>query len=304
VLYPALPRSAGPTNRDRMTNDDEAALDWSGAPYPLVIFVHGSLSDRRTSRSLQRNVVRAGYIVVAADFPLTSINSSEGISDAHAEDEIGDVSFLAGQLTLMNATRDQLLDGAIDPDRYAVVGHSSGATVALVAQLAPLLHDDRMLGVIAMAPATCFLADELFQTRALPLLVLAGTNDHIVPYADNTARPYALVGAPKLLASFAGGKHAGFTDLDIEEDLLGVPVSTERSALGKAFAAYGVERTCAPIRDAERSGDRSMRFEEQHRRTAQWTVAFLDRILYGASSALTSLEEAGDSAVAVQHDGI
>lgn len=306
VLYPAQMDPADMHgdhgNRPQLARD--ATPDASGAPYPLVIFVHGSISERTSSQSLQRAAAQAGYVAVAADFPLTSLASSTGPSDAHADQEVGDIQFLVDQLWLQNNTPGTRLFGLLDAERYVVVGHSTGATVALVAQLAPLQHDDRMQAAVAMAPATCFFGDALFLGRARPLLIMGGTNDHIVPFDDNVPRPYALARGPKLLLTFVGGKHVGFTDYDIDEDLLDVHPSTERSELAQAFSDYRDGHACADVHRAEQSGAHRMPFEQQHRGSTRWTVAFLDYVFHGRSDQLSALQSDAGSDVSVAAEGL
>ncbi len=46
-----------------------------GGPYPLVLFVHGSSSGRTVSTFLTIALAQAGYVVAAADFPLTALST-------------------------------------------------------------------------------------------------------------------------------------------------------------------------------------------------------------------------------------
>ena len=51
--------------------------DFEG-PYPLIIHSHGFLSSRSEVRYLLEHLVSYGYVVVAADFPLTSGSAPGG----------------------------------------------------------------------------------------------------------------------------------------------------------------------------------------------------------------------------------
>src|SRR5262249_25781076 len=88
---PGAPAADGTANRD-------APVDPSGAPYPLVLFVHGSTSFRTQSTFLTTALAAAGYVVAAADFPLTAAATPGGPSDLHFDDQVGDLSFIADQL--------------------------------------------------------------------------------------------------------------------------------------------------------------------------------------------------------------
>jgi len=129
--------------------EHDAPLDTRAAPYPLLFFVHGSSSFRRQSTFLTQALAAAGYVVAAADFPLTALATPGGPSDLHFDDQLGDLSFLANQLEEISRSGDDLLSGAIDPSGYGVIGHSTGGTVALLAAYAPDVHDARTRAAIA-----------------------------------------------------------------------------------------------------------------------------------------------------------
>jgi predicted dienelactone hydrolase len=279
----------------------DAPIDQAGAPYPLVLFVHGSFSSRVTSKFLLESIARAGYVVAAADFPLTATSTAGGSSDLHVADQRDDLEFLANQIGAM-VTGGGDWAGAVDATRYVVAGHSTGGAVALVALYAPDRHDARVAGGIAMASDACFFGDSFFRTRELPLLVLAGSDDHLVPAETNTARAYALAGAPKVSAEFVGGKHLGFTNLNLNEDTLGLTPTTTSSDLAVALQAYGGGTGCEPFPPP--SSDAPMALDEQRTRTSAWVAAFVDRVLTGHGEDLTHLEGAVDPAVVVQHDGL
>src|SRR5262245_13006042 len=57
IWYPAAAGTAGP--------ETTGAQLASGGPFPLVVFVHGSLSGRRQSTFLTQGLAAAGYVVMA-----------------------------------------------------------------------------------------------------------------------------------------------------------------------------------------------------------------------------------------------
>ena len=65
-----------------------------GGPYPLVLFVHGSSSSRTLYTYLEIGLAEAGYVVAAADFPLTAADTPGGESDLHVSDQVGDLELL------------------------------------------------------------------------------------------------------------------------------------------------------------------------------------------------------------------
>jgi predicted dienelactone hydrolase len=280
----------------------DAPIDASRAPYPLVMFVHGSTSTRAQSRSLMQGLAAAGYVVMAADFPLTAFSTPGGASDLHADEQVLDLEFLADRMRSFAADPHDAFYGAVDATKYSVIGHSTGGTVALLALFAPDMHDARVQSAVALAPCACFFGTSFFQTRALPLLVLAGTDDLFVPVSTNGARAYALASAPRVMVTLLGGTHLYFTDIRLSDTALMPMPTTMDSDLAVTLARYGNGSDCAPI-PAPRM-DPMMTLEAQHARTLAWSRAFLDATLRASPAGLTSLEGAGDPMTVVAHDGI
>ena len=293
IWYPATGDPAAAEIRD-------ALPELTGAPYPLVLFVHGSSAFRRSSTFLTQALARAGYVVAAADFPLTCINTPGGSSDWHVEDQPGDLSFLATTLFDASSTPGDLLAGALDASRgYAVVGHSTGGTVALLAGFAPDAHDDRVRAVVSISGDCCFFGDSFFSTRATPLLLLTASRDLLVPPPSNAQRAYRLAGPPKAISILLGGTHLGFTDLDLPDDIGGSPTTT-RDPLAQTLSAYGGGTSCESVPPP--ADDPAMTFIKQHRLTVTWTRAFLDTFLRAAPQDLTCLEARSDPWVTTEHE--
>lgn len=263
-------------------SDDEQpglSLDPAGAPYPLVIFVHGSTSFRRQSLFLMRALARRGFVVASADMPQTALGQPGGSTDQNVQWQPGDVSFLVSQLRAVAADATDPLHGAIGSAApYAVIGHSTGGTVGLVTAFAPDAPEPRPAAVVALAPCACFFGDSFFATRPTPLLVIAGTNDRLVPYAANGRRAFEFATGPRAFALLRGGDHLRFTDIDADD--LDGDVTTNEDDLARAFSTYG-GGTCPPATGP--SGDPAMSMEDQHRLTIELTGAFLDQHLQGRS---------------------
>ena len=291
VWYPAL-GIAGTEGRD-------APPVSSTAGYPLVLFVHGSSGSRRTSASITRALAGAGFVVAAADFPLTAFGTPGGASDLHVDDQLGDLRFLADQLDAASRDESDLLAHAIDATHYVVAGHSTGGTVALLAAYAPDIHDARVAGAAALAPCACFFNDVLFTTRSMPLLVMAGTDDHFVPYENNGARAYALATPPKDMVALVGGNHLYFTDLRVSDDTLMPMPTTAHDDIAIALARYGGGTACDP--SPAPGADPLMAFDAQHRHTIEWLTAFANATLRGDGSSLTALRARADADLRAQH---
>ena len=72
-----------------------------------------------------------------------------------------------------------------------MVGHSTGGTVTLLAACAPEMHDPRLRAGADLSGDSCFFVDTFFATRATPFLAVAGSDDLLVPPANNPVRAFA-----------------------------------------------------------------------------------------------------------------
>ena len=255
------------------------------APWPLLLFVHGSDGNRRQSTFLTDGLAAAGYVVAAADFPLTASSTPGGSSDLHVDDQLGDLRFLQRTLTMPSAALSPL--PTIEAKRYAVIGHSTGGTVALLAAFAPDTHDDQLAAAVALAPCACFFGDAFFTTRSVPLLVAAGTDDLFVPPADNGVRAFTLAPPPRLLATLVGGTHLYFTDYPIPDATLHPMPTTSDADLAVTLARYG-GGACSPIPPP--GMDPGLTSDEQQALTVPLVVAFLEAQLGANGKPLADLE--------------
>jgi predicted dienelactone hydrolase len=146
----------------------DAAPDSGGAPYPLVILSHGFLMRPQTYDYLAAHLASHGFVVLAvphqdtaarvvarfaeacADIPKPQQwgRLSEAVRGAleqdHAHRRVADVSTLIDAAEAPT-TLDPALEGLIDAERVAVMGHSFGAFTGLMAAGAAL-HTDYIAG--------------------------------------------------------------------------------------------------------------------------------------------------------------
>lgn len=165
-------------------------------PWPLVVFVHGWLGHPRKFRRLFRALTGAGYAVAAAAFPFTNDEAERTDFDDVAR-QPEDVSFLLDRL---------LEDRRFDPARVAVAGFSLGAftTMAVVCGDEP-----RIRAAVAIAGGLPRFGPRL--PRALPLLVVHGRHDEVVPYAQGV-EAYRAAPGPKALVTVEHPGHHEFVE--------------------------------------------------------------------------------------------
>lgn len=274
----------------------DSTADLSHGPYPLVLFVHGSSSTAAIHGQLLSRVAAAGYVVVAADFPLTSLLTDGGPSDLHVQDQQQDLMFLADRL--LTEAGDGVLQGLVDRAAgYSVVGHSTGGTVALLAAYRPDLHDERLRAVVDLAGDACFFAEAFFASRPVPLLAIGGTNDPLVPLQANVVRAWQLAKSPAALVILRGGTHLQFTDLAVE-DPTDVSPTTPAEPLAQTLQTWGGGSACVPI--APPGTEPLLPHEQQLDLTAAWIAAFLTAHVRHQPMALQTLEKTQDPRVQVQ----
>ena len=286
VWYPA---QGDPAATDAV---EGAPPDLSGAPYPLILFVHGSSGTRIAYSWFGQGLARAGYVVAAADFPLTSLMTDGGASDWHVEDQPADLSFLAS--SLFAGSPDGLPAGALDEPRgYAVAGHSTGGTVSLLAAFrdeSQFPHDRRVAAAIDLSGDACFFAPAFFAPDpTVPLLAVGASRDFYVPAPNNVVYTYENARSPKNLVVLKGGSHLWFTDWDVPDDQ-GVTPTQPEDPLAKTLESLCGGTGCSPVPAA--ADDPPLGVEAQHALTVAWARAFLDSVMRGESAGLDTLRAA------------
>lgn len=213
-------------DRDRPTqaNGDYAGADqrslptsvWyprgdDGGAAPLLLFSHGFTSFRRNGRYLAEHLASHGYVVAAADFPLTSVWAPGGALVEDVVNQPGDLSFLIDSLGAYGRVAGHPLSGRIDEGRVGVFGISLGGLTSTLAGLHPEMRDPRVGAVLSIAGPTYFFTAEFFDAVDLPFMMLAGRLDALVPWESNAA-PLVAKNPGGWLVTVPGGSHTGFSD--------------------------------------------------------------------------------------------
>ncbi|MFQ5668156.1 MAG: alpha/beta hydrolase family protein [Candidatus Binatia bacterium] len=207
IWYPTDPDPTG----SRMDIRD-APVAQNGRPYPLVIYSHGFMSTRLGGTFLTRHLASYGYIVAAPDFPLTNSSAPGGANVLDLANQPGDVSFLIDQLLALSADVDSRFAGAVDRQRIGLTGLSLGGSTTFLTAFHPTLRDPRVRAAAPIAGGACFFGKDFYADTSVPLLILHGDIDAIVPYVENAVFAFAEANPPKYLVTILGGSHTGFAD--------------------------------------------------------------------------------------------
>jgi hypothetical protein len=274
-----------------------------GGPYPLVLFVHGSSASRTIYSYLTIALAQVGYVVAAADFPLTTTDTPGGPSDLHVSDQVGDLSFLCDQLEAASSDPSDELNGAVTGTSYAVVGHSTGGAVSELAAFAGtdalVTHDPRVAAVVPLSGDACMFDAGFFESRAVPVFAIGATNDLFVRFANSGQWVFDDTSAPHLLADLVGGQHMYFTDITFLDDAQLDPVPTgPTSPLAVTLQAYGDAGECLPVPAPGTATPLDP--ATQHALVVQLVTAYLDAQMRGQPGALAALEAAGNPQVVFQ----
>lgn len=178
--------------------------------FPLIIYSHGFSANRNNGKYLAEELVSKGYVVVAADFPLTSTAAPSGPMLNDVVNQPADISFLIDTMLNYNQNSEHPLAGMIDPESIGLMGTSLGGMTATLAAYHLTMADKRVKAVLSLAGPTDPFTDVFFQQHAPAFLMLAGSADALVPHVTN-ALPVLHKIPNAQLVTIANGSHLGFS---------------------------------------------------------------------------------------------
>ncbi|MGQ0804169.1 MAG: alpha/beta hydrolase family protein [Actinomycetota bacterium] len=198
----------------------------TGGPYPLIVLAHGFNGHPRKFAELSEAWAKAGYVVALPTFPLTNDELGAPTVVADFTNQPGDVSFVIDQLLELSRDRNDPLHGRLDRDRIGVAGLSLGGVTTFAVTYNTCCRDPRIDAAVTMAGAR-FGYDGDYEMTDVPLLLLHGDADPVLPYAGS-AEAYAETTAPKFLVTIVGGGHSPpFEDDDDPADEMVTAVTTD-----------------------------------------------------------------------------
>lgn len=206
VWYPTTP-GAGPL--DALTH---AALDapvvTDGAPWPLVMFSHGSCGYAAQSTFLTTVLASRGFVVAAPPHPGNQVYDFPSCGTGPAQvasfqERPVDVKYTLDWMLAATADPDSPFFGAVDPDRVGMMGHSFGGLTTFLAATT----DPRYKVAVPLAPAT-----PGSPVLTIPTLIALGHIDSVVDNPKARTAWQAATG-PKMLVEIGNAGHYAFSDL-------------------------------------------------------------------------------------------
>jgi len=191
----------------------------SGAPWPLVIYSHGTFGQPDNATYLAYELVRHGYVVAAPTYPMTSSVAFTGISApviSDAYNQPKDISFVIDKLLA-----DPFFGPAIDKAKIATSGHSLGAVTSYFTSFGLQTRDPRIVATAPIAagdPVQSALSSDMglqgtgHAAVSVPTLFLSAEKD---VFARTTGRPhaaYSRIEKPRYELLIKGGVHVWFHD--------------------------------------------------------------------------------------------
>jgi dienelactone hydrolase len=176
-------------------------FDGSGGPYPAVSFGHGWFTAVTYYQSTLEHLASWGYVVIAS-------KSYAGLFPDHSA-FADDLRWCLTYLEEQNAAQGSWLFQQVDTAAFGVSGHSMGGGASVLAAG----RDTRIRIVANMAAAeTSPSAIDAIAGVQVPVFLIAGDEDSIVPPAGHTIPMYDATAAPRRLPLLDGGWHCGFLD--------------------------------------------------------------------------------------------
>ena len=263
LFYPAA--SAG----------EDAPVDASGGPYPLLVFEHAYGSAFDEYRWLFEALASRGWVIASAEHDANGWNGAGSWWDAHA--------WLAGETAevLIGWSEDAGSEwaGSVDVDRIALGGHShgGGGVMRLAEGWRPMDPDGpreaRAVALITVRPdeESYYYNYASTYVGMPPLLNIGGgmDQDGTTAYGQSVAA-YEPHGRPGAMHYVEGAEHYSFTDA-VSDGYATIPREDAQAVAGPAlisFLAAVVEEDAEAL--ATWRGDRAISAYAPSATRAQW----------------------------------
>ncbi len=167
---------------------------------PIITFGHGFFQPVSAYASTLSHLATHGYVVIAT-------TSESGLLPNHSN-FAADISQCITFLEQQNALPSSFVFQHIDTQHIGISGHSMGGGASILASAS----DPRIDCLATMAAADTSPSSVTAAANVnVPMLLISGSSDTIVPPANNQAH-YSSARAPKSFPLISGGFHCGFED--------------------------------------------------------------------------------------------
>jgi predicted dienelactone hydrolase len=155
--------------------------------HPLAVYSHGFVSSHHGGAYLAEHLASHGYVVGAADYPLTHADAPGGPNSRDVIHQPADVSFLIDRVLALDGA-ERPFEGEIDVERIGVFGVSLGGVTTTLVAFHPEWRDSRVAAAISIGGVGDVFGPRFFDHAAIPFLMIAGTADSIVDYEPTPFR--------------------------------------------------------------------------------------------------------------------
>ncbi len=183
----------------------------SDSALPLIIHSHGIVSNRSEIAYAMEALASRGYIVAAADYPLTSGSTEGGANGNDVVNQPADISFLIDSILGLDGS-EKPFAGTIDQNRIGLTGYSLGGLTTYLATYHPQWRDERIAAAIAIAGPSAPFLPAFFNSTDIPFLAIAGTADALIEHQRNAADIVQRNNNASLV-TIDGGSHLGFAGI-------------------------------------------------------------------------------------------
>jgi hypothetical protein len=200
---PAKYRSAVPEAEAPLQPCDcyrDLPLDGRRGPYPVVVFVHGTVGFRTQTLSQMTHWASRGFVVLSAEHPQISLADYLGENFAFGT-QSDDVTALLDALPRLEGEAS-FLQGHLDLDRVGLSGHSAGGAAVARVEGRPGIRVRIPMAAGGTTP------DPFLDST----LVLGGLEDGVVPFSRQV-QGYEGSPSRRRLLGLASAGHLAFSDI-------------------------------------------------------------------------------------------
>ena len=204
VFYPAadgLPATTSTTARAFGDDGPAAIVDARAAAgrYPVILFSGGAPGTPDDYEPLLATWAKLGYVVIAPEFPVSSITGPTAVAWADQPDQVRDARFVLHRMLDLDGApvRDGGFAGLLDRRHIAAAGHSMGGLTTL-ALISRCCREPRIAAAMVLAGVSDPLAGPALHQIKGPVLFAHDPWDIAVPF-EQGKWAFAAATPPKYL---------------------------------------------------------------------------------------------------------